>query len=108
MDWPVEDVEQVCTKIATSSRREGETAFPALGNIMEELRARQAAQARIGGAKANEAFLESAFWEHVEWRMETTGQSEQEVLDSIRQPGFIGRKARGTQPSPAPGRGGFI
>ena len=104
MDWPVEDVEQVCTKIATSPRREGETAFPPLGNILEDLRACKAAKLRTDKAKANAAFLEQSFWDHIEWRMEATGQSEQDVLDSIRQPGFIGRKARGTQPSPAPGK----
>jgi hypothetical protein len=38
--------------------------------------------------------MERWFWEHVEYRMELTGQTEQEILDSIREPGFTNRIAR--------------
>jgi hypothetical protein len=35
--------------------------------------------------------LEKSFWEHVDFQMELTGQSEQQVLDAIRTPGFTCR-----------------
>jgi hypothetical protein len=38
--------------------------------------------------------VEQWFWQHVEYQMTQTGESEQEVLDAIKTPGFTGRKAR--------------
>jgi hypothetical protein len=34
------------------------------------------------------------FWKHVDYTKERTGETEQEVLDAIKTPGFTGRKAR--------------
>lgn len=42
--WPVDLVENTCHRLAKRPRREGETAFPALGNLLEELQSRKAAQ----------------------------------------------------------------
>jgi len=57
-------------------------------------------------------YLERAeqwFWQHVEYQMAQTGATEQEVLDSIKTPGYTGRKARqagsGNDGMAEPGRG---
>lgn len=52
---------------------------------------------RVRDAKKNAEEIEQFFWDHVDFRMEETGWSEQKVLDSIKQPGFTGRRA-GTRP----------
>jgi hypothetical protein len=38
--------------------------------------------------------MERWFWQHIEYQMAQTGETEQEVLDAIKTPGFTGRKAR--------------
>lgn len=38
--------------------------------------------------------MERWFWQHVEYQMAQTGETEQEVLNTIMTPGFTGRKAR--------------
>jgi hypothetical protein len=35
--------------------------------------------------------LERWFWEHVDFQMELTGKSEQEILNAVKTPGFTGR-----------------
>jgi hypothetical protein len=38
--------------------------------------------------------MERYFWQHVEARMKEEGLSEQQVLDTIKTPGWTGRRAR--------------
>jgi hypothetical protein len=38
--------------------------------------------------------LERWFWQHVEYQMSETGQTEQQVLDAIKTSGFTGRRVR--------------
>jgi hypothetical protein len=54
----------------------------------------EASERRRREGEAQRAEMERNFWEHVEWRMEREGLTEQQVLDTIRTPGYAGRKAR--------------
>lgn len=92
--WPIDSVQNVCTKVATSPRREGETAFPALGDLLEALRMHRAAKAQDNANRLERESREQDFWDHIDYLKKTTGKSEQEVLDSIKATGYTGRKAR--------------
>jgi hypothetical protein len=85
-----EDVRAVVRKLATRARAEGETAFPALGELMDPLqnirRKRMAEQKR---QQERAAEIEQ-FWKMMPEWMEITGQTEEEILE--RWPGFKGTK----------------
>jgi hypothetical protein len=93
--WPVQEIHQACQNIARRPRREGETAFPALADIVSELRSQSGSNAQKDAARRNAEEIEGFFWEHVSYQMEVTGRTEQEVLDLIKVPGYTGRRARG-------------
>jgi len=46
------------------------------------------------GKESNLETVERWFWQHVEDQMAKTGETEQEVLNAIKTPGFTGRRAR--------------
>jgi hypothetical protein len=48
----------------------------------------------FGQDTSNLEGMERWFWEHVEFQMLRTGETEQQVLDAIKTPGFTGRRAR--------------
>jgi predicted DNA-binding ribbon-helix-helix protein len=43
--------------------------------------------------QAKQVRLEEAFWKHMDYEIERTGTSKQAVLDTIKTPGFTGRRA---------------
>ena len=59
--------------------------------LMAEVKTREAEERRHAAERVER---EADFWRHVEFRMEAEGLSEQQVLDTIRTPGYVGRKAR--------------
>lgn len=93
-EWPIDFIQHVCTQMAMVPRREGETAFPTLGDFMEALKMHRARKAQEKANRRESEYREKNFWSHIDDLKETSGMSEQEVLDSIRVPGFTGRKAR--------------
>lgn len=97
--WPDDEIYDACQNLSRRPRKEGETAFPELGAIIAELR--QASSSRVGktAAEKNAAEIEDFFWEHVDYQIELRGCPEQQFLDTVMQPGFVGRKA-GTRPVP--------
>lgn len=92
--WPIDSVEHVCTKMATTQRREGETAFPALGDLFEALKIHRAKWAQETADQREREYREQVFWNFVDDQKKTLGMSEQEVLDTIMVAGYRGRKAR--------------
>lgn len=93
-EWELADLLPVIDEIALRNRRDGETAFPSLADIVERLRARIT---QMRSEKRTRAILEEidkSFWEAVDYQKELTGETEQEVLDQINTPGFTGRRAR--------------
>lgn len=98
-NWPPAEVRAACVSIGKRSRAEGEPAFPTLGILLDELKALSSSRVQHKSADRNSAEIEQFFWEHVDYQMEITGKTEQEVLDGIKQPGFIGRRA-GSRPAP--------
>jgi len=71
--------------------------FPKPDEVAKELERMadaEASERRRREGEAQRAEMERNFWEHVEWRMEREGLTEQQVLDTIRTPGYAGRKAR--------------
>jgi len=92
--YPEVDVRLVCREIAHAARKDGETAFPELGKIVERLEAiRRSHQQKIRSIAEGEK-QELWFWQWVDFEMEVTGHAEQEVLDAVRVSGYTGRKAR--------------
>jgi hypothetical protein len=47
-----------------------------------------------GTANPHLEMMEHSFWRHVEYIMSQTGETEQQVLDAIKTPGYTGRRAR--------------
>lgn len=71
--------------------------FPRPDEAAKELERMANAEARERAKRESEALrveMERTFWEHVEWRMEREGLTEQQVLDTIKTPGYVGRRAR--------------
>lgn len=97
--WPPEEVREACISIGRRERDEGEPAFPVIGTIERELRRLSASKASQSATERSNAELEQFFWEHIDYKMERFGMTEQQALDTIQQPGFTGRKA-GTRPPP--------
>jgi hypothetical protein len=92
--WELSDLLPVIEEFSRQSRKKGETAFPPLGDFIERLQA--GVVHRHGGHKSRalRERREQEFWAHVEYMKERMGETEQEVLDAIKMPGFTGRKAR--------------
>jgi hypothetical protein len=84
------DVRDVVRTLAMRKRTEGETAFPALGELVEplqRLRERRREEQRKAERRANEI---AEFWRMVPEWMEATGQTEAEILE--RWPSFKGTR----------------
>lgn len=91
-DFDPGDVRDVVRTLAMRKRAEGETAFPALGDLVEPLE-RKRERRREENKRAGQRQAEIAeFWRMVPGWMEITGQSEAEILE--RWPSFNGTKAR--------------
>ena len=92
--WELSDLLPVIEQFSLQSRRKGETAFPALGDIIERLQAREVHSHGEHKSRAFAQQREREFWTYVDGRKERTGETEQEVLDGIKTPGYTGRRAR--------------
>jgi hypothetical protein len=92
--FALEDVCTVTRRMALEPRREFETAFPALGDIAEEIRGLEKRRRRDEQQRKQREDNLASFWNWVDERIADTGQPEQEFLDSIRVPGYTGLKAR--------------
>lgn len=93
-EWELSDLLPVIKQFSLQSRKKGETAFPAIGDIIERLYARKVPSRGEYRSRADSEQQERYFWAHVDFTKERTGETEQEVLDAIKTPGFTGRKAR--------------
>jgi hypothetical protein len=93
-EWELSDLSPVIREISLRTRKKGETAFPPLADIVELLQAGKAHRDVVNKSHAHQEQQEKDFWEHVDYMKEQTGETEQQVLDAIRTPGFTGRKAR--------------
>lgn len=91
---PDEDVRTVLQEIADADRKEGETAFPVLGKIVERVLMIGYTRKQEQRTAADRSKQEEWFWRWVNEQIEDTGKMEQEVLDGVRIPGFTGRTAR--------------
>lgn len=92
VDFDPDDVRSVVRALATRKRAEGETAFPALGDLVEPL-SRLHTRRREDQERTLRRQAEIAeFWSMVPGWMEITGQSEEEILE--RWPRFKGTKPR--------------
>lgn len=92
--WELSELLPAIKQIALQTRKKGETAFPPLADILERL---QAGMVQSHGEHKSSALKEQheqEFWMHVDYMKESTGKTEQEVLDAIKTPGYTGRKAR--------------
>ena len=92
--WEQSDLLPVIKEISLRPRKKGETAFPALGDILERLHERKTHSDGEHKSRAYREQQEREFWAHVDCMKESTGETEQEVLDAIKALGFTGRKAR--------------
>jgi len=91
-DFEPGDVRDVVRTLAMRKRTEGETAFPALGDLVEPLE-RKRERRREENKRAGQRQAEiQEFWRMVPGWMEITGQSEAEILE--RWPSFKGTKPR--------------
>ena len=79
-----------CEEMATLPRREGETAFPALGDILVHVREHKQRTLIENRAQRNQREIEEAFWLHIDFLKSSEGWPEQQALDSIRRPGWTG------------------
>jgi hypothetical protein len=92
--WPPEDVNKVLRAMAYIPRRDGETAFPELGQIVERIKAIGRYRRAEEQGRTERDKCEAWFWQWVSEQVEDTGKTEQAVLDGVKYPGFTGRKAR--------------
>lgn len=88
------DVRAVVNALALKRRGDGEKAFPALGDLVEPLENMTAQRRRQEAERKRHEAAMADFWRWVDEQMEVTGRPEQEILDSIRTPGYMGLKAR--------------
>lgn len=92
--YPESDVREVVSAIVKRRRAEGEKAFPSLGDLIEPLENIAAMRQRRDAARRRREEDSAYFWKWVDEQITLTGKPEQEILDSIRTPGYTGLKAR--------------
>jgi hypothetical protein len=89
---PIEYVLSVVRKMGEVPRRDGEAAFPPLGNIVEELRLLKARMCQQSASEKRRASDMKNLSDYVDFESERTGRNAQQILDEIRTPGFVGLK----------------
>jgi hypothetical protein len=92
-EWELSDLLPVIREFSLKTRKKGETAFPPLADIVERLRAGEISKRGENESRAQQEQWERDFVAHIRWKQELTGQTAQEVLDAVRQPGYTGRTA---------------
>jgi hypothetical protein len=88
---------RVMLALAELRIRPGQKFFPQPHEVAEEIERQKAAKLAMASVKDGDEYSRQAnahFWLWVEDRMAATGQTEQQVLDNVRTPGFTGRKQR--------------
>lgn len=70
--------------------------FPQPAEIEEKCEELARAARALKADRERLAEYERQFWEWVDFRKEMTGLTEQQILDSVREPGYTNRKARGS------------
>ena len=94
LEFDAADVREIVRAVATRKRTEGETAFPALGELLEPLKDRRNRRLQIERREQERQERIDLFWNTIlPQRMSIYGTSEQEALD--RFPEFRGTKPRG-------------
>jgi hypothetical protein len=89
-EFEPDDVREVVRALAMRKRAEGETAFPALGELVDPLvRMRERRREEHTRMARRQAEI-TEFWQMVPGWVEITGQSEAEILE--RWPSFKGTK----------------
>jgi hypothetical protein len=76
----------------------GASYFPRPDEIATEIERQREARSRTATAQRSQretAEREAWFWKWVGERVAIEDKTEQEILDSVRTPGYTGRKARG-------------
>jgi hypothetical protein len=91
---PVDCVREAIANLAELPRREAETAFPDLGTILGQIDAVKGKRERERRIKERKRRDEQDFWDWVDYRIAETGKKEQEILDAVKVPGYMGRRAR--------------
>jgi hypothetical protein len=88
---------QVRDALASLRIRPGQAFFPrpdeVAAEIERQLETRRHEYMRRESQRQSEE-QEAWFWTWVEERVQETGMTEQEVLDQVKVPGYMGRKAR--------------
>jgi hypothetical protein len=93
--FSAEDARAAVRELAMTPRREGEPAFPSLGDLVARIREREARRAMQDRSRALIAEMERDFWLWVDATLaDHPEETEQGLLDSIRTPGYRGRTAR--------------
>ena len=93
-EFDVADVKEAVRQIAITARGEGETAFPAMGNIIDKVFYVRKVRVKEMANRRMREMQEADFWHWVSDRMADTGKTEQEILDAVTAPGYTNRKAR--------------
>jgi hypothetical protein len=93
-EFELPELRAVIDEMSLEKPKKGETAFPALGDIAERLRARKARRRAVDEKGAALKELDKHFWIWVTEQSEIAGMTEQEFLDTVKTPGYAGRKAR--------------
>ena len=97
LKYSLAKVHEALAELRTSP---GQKFFPRPDEVAEEIERQREEQNRASDRSAGErrkAESERDFWRWVDERMELSGLSEQAILDAVRVPGYMGRKARGKQ-----------
>jgi hypothetical protein len=107
MEGFLQDLERLALKYSLAKLRAalaelrikpGQGFFPRPDEVAEEIERQAETNGRRAAdrdAQAQRAEWEAGFWKWVEERLaENPGMTEQQVLDSIKTPGYTGRKAR--------------
>jgi hypothetical protein len=92
--WPLRDVREVCIQLGMSPRMAGETAFPALGNLIGALKDRRVNHAKESEANRYVREMTVFFWMHIDFLKSSEGITEQQACDAINAPGWTCRRAR--------------
>lgn len=91
---------KVQSALAELRVRPGQAFFPRPDEVASELERQADARAAVTARTRTQQLLEEldvAFWQWVDRRLsdeDTAGMTEQQFLDTIRKPGYMGRKAR--------------
>lgn len=91
-NWPADEIKEVCISLGQRERKEGEPAFPTLGILLDALRSKNTSSSHKAAASKNAEEIEQFYWDHIDYKI-SCGMNEQEAMDTITTPGYVGRRA---------------